>query len=217
MTISANIHPSAFVSAKIAKIGSKGKVMKLSEDRLYVKYEQAPYITIEIDFSFPSGEETETPDNVNMMYIMKEDGSNLFDNHIDLNELRRQGVPMDQFYNDFFNNGYSVEDQNGNAYLYLTDNPVGSVNKMNAVSYEDEDRYCFHYPETNLVFVILKSCPLNQVRVFDRDDEEESYFSHVPSDQELLSHGVDHVVFGSEFKGFILVSDDVKFLREIGA
>lgn len=191
----------------IENMKKDGKTIDLDGDRYLIRYNKAPDVTFEVEL---------LEDRGGVIYVYyKNDEETLFDDGIDLNLLRKLGVPMNNFFEDFYNKGFSIEDSLANHYHYLTTNPIKNTVGLNAMFNENEDSYQFFYTETNLVFVILKSRPLNEIRIFDYDDEDQECFNRVLSDDELIDNGIELEMFKNEFKGFELVSDDGKESRLI--
>lgn len=191
----------------IENMKKDGKMIDLDGDRYLIRYNQAPDITFEVEL---------LEDRGGVIYVYyKNDEETIFGDGIDLNLLRKLGVPMNDFFEDFYNKGFSIEDSLANHYHYLTTNPIKNTVALNAMFNENEDSYQFFYTETNLVFAILKSRPLNEIRIFDYDDEDQECFNRVLSDDELIDNGIELEMFKNEFKGFELVSDDGKESRLI--
>lgn len=168
-----------------------GKTIKVEDDKAFLKYDG-----VDLIFMFSDDK---------MIYVNFENGKPLFKNHkISLDLLRKQGVPMHQFYEDFYNKGFTLEDEFNNHYLYLCNCPIKDIERLNAIFNETEDLYEFSYPDSNLVFVIDKQLPLNELYVYDRDDEDKNYLINCQSDENIKSHGVDVNALKLDFKGFYL-------------
>lgn len=190
------------IESIVAKMNKQGKTVAIEDDIAVLKYNGVP-------LSFEFGEDK-------MIYVLNEKGKNIFaGNSIDINLLRKYGVPMKQFFNDFYNQGFSLEDSLGNNYLYLTTCPISNVAELNAMFNENEDSYEFFYTETNIVFVISKSLPLFEIRAYDIDDPEKNLFGICLSDEELESNGVNLEIFKQEFNGFELCSGNGELRRFI--